>query len=104
MDKEDFAPGIWARAHQVVEDIQKHTGAQARAVIEKLDIDGAQCANIFEEILVEPSDRAVAITVYALFDNVLLEVFTKNLNPDTPGGIDSILNPSGFLGTSHNQP
>ena len=49
------------------------------------------------------SDRAAAITIFALFDDLLLKVMQEHFDPDIPGGFDSIFHPSAFLGTAHNR-
>jgi DNA-binding MltR family transcriptional regulator len=90
-------------AEDLVDKLQRLSGAEARKFVETLDLDAHRYGKIFREFVAEDSDRAVAISIYALFDDVLLEVFSKYLNPNTPGGIDSMLNPSAFLGTSSNR-
>jgi DNA-binding MltR family transcriptional regulator len=90
-------------ALKAAENFYLEIAAKARAAVEELNIDPSKYGAIFEELLDETSDRAVAITTYAIFDDVLLEIFQKHLNPDVPGSLNSILNPSAFLGTSHNR-
>jgi DNA-binding MltR family transcriptional regulator len=103
MEKLEPSARDYEAAEKLIKQMQEHTGSEARDVVDKLKIDGAHCASVFREMVNESSDRAVAITIYALFDDMLLEVFESNLSADTPGGTASILNPSGFLGTSHNR-
>ncbi len=102
-DEPPISAYAWEKAKEVIENIQKKTGAEARGLVEKLDLDSVRYGGTFWELIGETSDRAVAITMYALFDDVLLEVLKQHLDPDTPGGIDSLLNPSAFLGPSSNR-
>jgi len=97
------SPAAMEAAHELMEKLQKLAASEARALIEKQDFGLDRYEGVFGELLEDTSDRAAAITVYALFDDVLLEVFAKYFDPDVPGGVDSILNPSAFLGASSNR-
>jgi DNA-binding MltR family transcriptional regulator len=103
IDEPRYSAYALQKAKEVVEQIHRDTASHARALIDELTLDSVRYGGTFEELLSETSDRAVAITTYALFDDVLLEVVKQHLDPETPGGVDSLLNPSAFLGTCSNR-
>jgi DNA-binding MltR family transcriptional regulator len=74
---------------------------QAAAAAVPLDAD--RYVSVIEEAWEEKSDRASAITIFALFDDFLLEVLKRHFNPDIQGGLESLFEGSGFLSTAHSR-
>jgi DNA-binding MltR family transcriptional regulator len=74
---------------------------QAAAAAVQLDAD--RYVSVIEEAWEEKSDRASAITIFALFDDFLLEVLKRHFNPGIQGGFESLFEGSGFLSTAHSR-
>jgi DNA-binding MltR family transcriptional regulator len=77
---------------------------RVRDAVAKIPLNPQHYFEVFEEAaFLERSDRAVALTVYTLFDDVLIATFKRQLNEEVPDGLNSILEGSGFLSTSYNR-
>lgn len=46
------------------------------------------------------SDRATPVLIFSFIENSIRDLFSAELNPDTPGGVDSLFQPFGPLATT----
>lgn len=76
---------------------------RVRDLVSEVALDIEHYKAVFEELREEKSDRTVAIAVYALFDDLIIDTYRRHLNHEIKDGLDSILEGSGFLATSHNR-
>ena len=93
---DDTARRIALALHQVGIDAIRATAAA-------IPLDADRYVAVMEEAWEEKSDRASAITTFALFDDFLLEVLKRHFNPDVPGGFTSLFEGSGFLSTAYSR-
>jgi hypothetical protein len=98
-----YSEDVRRRAEQHYANLQKRMGKRVKQIIAGWSLDPNQYASVFTEAMEDNSDRAAAITIFALFDDRLLKVMQEHFDPDIPGGFDSIFHPSAFLGTAHNR-
>jgi hypothetical protein len=77
--------------------------AHVRELVGEIELDTAHYKECFREMREDSSDRAVAISVFALFDDLICDTYRRHFNPQIRDGVDSLLEGSGFLSTSHNR-
>ncbi len=73
--------------------------SSAMADSAKLDLgDPAEIVRYFEALLKE-SERAIGILAFSFIERKIFELFAQRLDPNVPGGINSILGRNGTLDT-----
>ena len=77
--------------------------ARVRKLVSEIELDTEHYKTLFREMREDVSDRAVAISIFALFDDLICDTYRRHFNPEIKDGVDGILEGSGFLSTSHNR-
>jgi hypothetical protein len=99
----DDAPGISEQEEELVQRVAdamyKQQVDQARAKVAAYVIDYDRIRRVFK-VAHEESDRAAAILLFALAEDLMLEGLRRNLNPKVSGGWKAVTDGNGVLATA----
>ncbi len=84
----------------VAKALYEHKIKEARAAVADLELPLQDIELTLIEVRDCADDRCAAITIFALMEDIMMLLLTRNMNSKLKGGLGKIFEPSGILGTA----
>lgn len=90
------------KVQRVAAALYNHALNTVRAQVEATDCKPERLSAILE-LARNETDRSAAILIFSMAEDILHDAYTRLLNPDLKGGINTLLDGNGALATAHNR-